>query len=108
MSEEKKVLEYDEEDSVKFIQSHLPEEMKGKFSDDDVNYVVDIIYEYYEEKGFLNETEEDNHIEIDEDELLHFVIEKAKKDNVCDFSNEEIEAIVQGELSYCDSLNIFE
>ena len=28
MSEVKKELEYDEEDSLRFIQEHLPEEMK--------------------------------------------------------------------------------
>lgn len=108
MSDEKKVLEYDEDDSVKFIQSHLPKEMQGKFSDDDINYVVDIIYEYYEEKGFLNETDDDCDVEINEDELINYVIEKTKKDDEFDFSDEAIEAIVQGELSYCDSLNIFE
>jgi len=31
MSEENKVLEYDEDDSLRFIQEHLPEEMQGEF-----------------------------------------------------------------------------
>jgi len=70
MSEEDKVLEYDEQDSVRFIQEHLPDEMRGEFTDDEINYIVDLVYEYYEEKGFLDEEEEDAEVIIDEEELL--------------------------------------
>ncbi|MDD3789545.1 MAG: hypothetical protein PHO94_12755 [Petrimonas sp.] len=107
MSEENKVLEYDEDDSIKFIKEHLPEEMSDEFTDDEINYVVDLIYEFYEEKGFLDE-DDDSEVEIDEDELLDFVIKNARKDAIREYSEEEIEAIVAGELAYCDSLNLFE
>ncbi len=107
MSEEKDFLEYDEDESVKFIQKHLPEEMQNRFSDDEINYIVDLIYEYYDEKGYLDEDKEGD-VEIDEDELLEYVIKNAKKDKVRDFSEEEIENIVAGELAYCDTLHLFE
>ncbi len=107
MSEEKKVFEYDEDESIVFIQNHLPEEMKGKFSDDEINYVVDLIYEFYESEGFFD-SDNDDDIEIDIDELLDFVIKNAGKDNIRDFSEDELESIVAGELAYCDTLNIFE
>jgi hypothetical protein len=107
MSDDKKVLEYDEDDSLKFIQEHLPEEMQNKFSDDEINYIVDLIYEFYEEKGFLDEND-DTEIEIDEDELLEFIIKNARKDAIREFTDEQIEAIVAGELAYCDTLNIFD
>ncbi|MDD2245817.1 MAG: hypothetical protein PHI70_05670 [Proteiniphilum sp.] len=108
MSEENKVLEYDEDDSLKFIREFLPEEMKNEFSDDEINYIVDLIYEFYEEKGFLNEDDEDSEIEIDEDELLEYIFENARKDNIRDYTDEQIEAIVAGELAYCDTLNLFD
>ncbi|HBK32678.1 MAG TPA: hypothetical protein DDZ96_09025 [Porphyromonadaceae bacterium] len=107
MSEEKNVLEYDETESVKFIQEHLPEEMKNTFSDDEINYVVDLIYEFYEEKGFLDE-DDDREVEIDEDELLEYVLKNAHKDKIREYTDEQIEAIVAGELAYCDSLNLFD
>ena len=107
MSDDKKVLEYDEDDSLKFIQEHLPEEMQNKFSDDEINYIVDLIYEFYEEKGFLDEND-DTEIEIDEDELLEFIVKNARKDAIREFTDEQIEAIVAGELAYCDTLNIFD
>ena len=107
MSEERVIMDYDEDESVKFIQKNLPEEMQNKFSDDEVNYIVDLVYEFYEEKGYLDE-DDDSEIEIDERELLNYVIKNAKKDQVRSFSNEEIEAIIAGELAYCDTLNLFE
>jgi uncharacterized protein YqeY len=107
MSDDKKVLEYDEDASLKFIQEYLPEEMQNEFSDDEINYIVDLIYEFYEEKGFLDEND-DTEIEIDEDELLEFIIKNARKDAIREFTDEQIEAIVAGELAYCDTLNIFD
>ena len=94
MSEDKKVLEYDEDDSLKFIRENLPEEMKNEF---------------YEEKGFLEENEEtDSEIEIDEDELLEYIFKNARKNAIREYSDEQIEAIVAGELAYCDTLNLFD
>ena len=112
MSQEKKVLEYDEDDSLRFIRENLPEEMLDEFSDDEINYIVDLVYDFYEEKGFLDENEdEDSEIEINEDELLEYIGRNARKNREIlgrDYTDEQIEAIVAGELSYCDTLNLFD
>ncbi len=108
MSEEKQVFEYDEDESIVFIQNHLPEEMKNKFTDDEINYIVDLIYEFYESEGFFDDNDSDDDVEIDIDELLDFVAKNAKKDGVRDFSEDEIEGIVASEFAYCDTLNIFD
>lgn len=99
---------YDEDDSVKFIQNYLPQELKGKFSDDDINYIVDLIYDFYETNGYLDDSDSDGEVDIDEEELVEYVIKNAKKDEVGKFEPEEITFIVQGELEYCDSINMFD
>ena len=100
-------IQYDEEDAVRFIQHHLPQEIKGKYTDDEVNYIIDIIYEYYEEKGIMD-VEDDAAIEIDEDELIAYVTESVKKDKLRHFEDDDIVSIIQGELTYCESVGIFE
>ncbi len=106
---DKNDLIYDEDDSVAFIQNYLPQELKGKFSNDDINYIVDLIYEFYESKGFLDENASDDaEIDIDEEELVNYVIKNAEKDEVGKFDAEAITFIVQGELEYCDSINMFD
>ncbi|MDD2476532.1 MAG: hypothetical protein PHI32_11540 [Dysgonamonadaceae bacterium] len=105
MSEKDSVLEYDEEESVKYIQSSMPDDLKGQLSSDDINYLVDLIYEYYEDKGFLDDDDDDN-VEIDEDDLINYVIKNAKSDNIKEFTQEQVQAVIEGELSYCDTLDL--
>ena len=108
MSEKEDFL-YDEDESVKFIQNYLPQELKGKFSYDDINYIVDLIYEFYESKGFLDDQASDDvEVDINEDELADFVVKNAKKDGVGKYTPEEIAFIVQGEMEYCDSIHMFD
>ena len=108
MSEKEEFL-YDEDESVKFIQNYLPQELKGKFSNDDINYIVDLIYEFYESKGFLDDQASDDvEVDINEDELADFVVKNAKKDGVGKYTPEEIAFIVQGEMEYCDSIHMFD
>lgn len=109
MNENEDFFDYDEDESVKFIRNYLPQELKEKFNDDDINYIVDLIYDFYESKGYLNDdVDDDANIEIDEDELVDYVVKNAKKDGVGKFEPEEIRFIVQGELEYCDSIDLFE
>ncbi|OJU56127.1 MAG: hypothetical protein BGN96_14965 [Bacteroidales bacterium 45-6] len=109
MANDNPALNYDEDDAVRFIQKHLPQEMKGKFTDDEINYVIDIVYDFYDEKGFMNEeTDEDSTVEIDEEELIQYVLKSIKKDKIKPFIEEEVTSIIQGELDYSDSLDIFE
>lgn len=109
MSQEKDLIQYDEEDAVKFIQNYLPQEMKGKYTNDEINYIVDVVYDYYDEKGFMDdETDEESLVDIDEDEIVAYVLKNTRKDKINNFSSEDISFIIQGELAYCDSLGIFE
>lgn len=100
------LLEYDEDAAVQYIRNQLPQELKAKFSDDDLNYIIDLIYEYYESKGYLSEDAEE--VEVDLDDLTAFVVKNAKKDKVGQYTDEEIHFIVDGEIAYCETLGIFE
>lgn len=108
MSDKNDSIEYDEDDAVKYIQKYLPQEMNGKFSDDDINYIIDIVYDFYKSKGLMDEIDEDTTIDIDEDEMIQYILKYTKKDKVNNFSEEDIAIIVQGELAYCESIGIFE
>jgi len=103
---------YDDDEAVKFIQNYLPQELKGRFSDDDIIYITDLIYEFYESKGFDfitdDEDEDDELIEFDEDEMIQFVIKNAQRDKVGKFTTDEIAFVIRGELAYCDSKDVFE
>jgi DNA-directed RNA polymerase specialized sigma54-like protein len=108
MNEDQDLI-YDDDEAVKFIQNYLPQELKDKFSDDDINYIVDLIYEFYDSKGYFDDNDDDDAVvDIDEDELIQYVIHNAQKDGVGKYKTEEIALIVQGELEYCESIDLFE
>lgn len=52
--------------------------------------------------------EADDEVNIDEDELIDYVIKNAKRNGFTNFEPDEIQFVVQGELGYCDSLGMFE
>lgn len=109
MSQDNEMLQYDEDEAVKYIQNYLPQEMKEKMTADDINYIIDIVYDFYETKGLLDENVDDNTtVEIDEDEMIEYIKKCIRKDKYKNFAEDEVVAIVQGELAYCDSLGIFE
>ena len=100
---------YDDAASVAFIRNYIPQEMKELLSDDDIVYFVDLIYAYYESRGYMDEDlDEDEAIEVDEDELVEYVVRNARKDGVGKFEPEQIRFVVQGELEYCQSINLFD
>ncbi|WP_455109510.1 hypothetical protein [Porphyromonas sp.] len=100
---------YDDAASVAFIRNYIPQEMKELLSDDDIVYLVDLIYDYYESRGYMDEDlDEDEAIEVDEDELVEYVVRNARKDGVGKFEPEQIRFVVQGELEYCQSINLFD
>jgi DNA-binding GntR family transcriptional regulator len=103
---EEEFLPYDDDEAIKFIRNQIPQELKEKFSDDDLNYLIDLIYEFYEEKGFLND--DDTEVDIDLDELTAYVVKQSKKDKVGAYTEEEISFVVDAEIAYCDSLGVFE
>jgi len=103
---EEDMFEYDEDEAIAFIRNQLPQELKTRFSDDDLNYIIDLIYEYYESKGLLNDDEAE--VEIDLDDLTAFVVKNAMKDKVGVYTDDEIHFIVDGEIAYCETLGIFE
>ena len=72
-------LIYDDQDAVNFIQNNLPQELKGKFSDDDITYITDVIYDYFESQGMLDPTLEEDP-EVDIEDLLDYIMKNSKRD----------------------------
>lgn len=99
------LLEYDDDDAVKFIMAQLPSEVKDHIDEDVVNYVLDVLYDYYEEKGLITEDAAEE-VSIDEEEMLKFVLKASKKDGV-KLSEDELLLILDSEYEYGKSLGIY-
>lgn len=97
--------ELDDEKTIAFIKSYLPQELKDRFTDDDFYYFLDLMDEYYTTSGVLEEQpDEDGYIDIDLDKVVDYIIKEAKKDGQGEFEHDEILFVVQAEMEYGESL----
>lgn len=95
----------DDEQTIEFIKQYLPQELKEKFTDEDLYYILDVIVDYYTTSGCLDvEPDEEGFINIDQDEIVDFVIKAAQKDGMGPFDPEDVFFVVQGEMEYGNSL----
>ncbi|WP_455587306.1 hypothetical protein [Bacteroides sp.] len=99
--EEDLSFDYDDEKAIEYIKNYLPQELKEKFSDDELHYFLDLISEYYFESGDLEqEPDEDGFIDIDLGLVVDYIIKEAKKDEMGEFEPDDILFVVQGEMEY--------
>lgn len=42
-------MQYDESEAIKFIRDYMPEDVSGRYSDDEILNILDMIWDYYED-----------------------------------------------------------
>lgn len=95
----------DDEKTIEYIKNYLPQELKEKFSDDELYYFLDLIDEYYAESGILDaQPDEDGCIEIDLEQVVDYIVKEARKDQMGEYEPDDVLFVVQGEMEYTDSL----
>ncbi len=105
MSQEEDLFTYDEDEAVRYILNVLPQELKEKYSHDDIVYITDVVYDYYEQKGLFDEQAGDE-VELDEEDIIEFARKCARKDRM-KIDDEDMPFLVRGELDYEESLGVF-
>ena len=96
---------YDEDNAIAFIRKTLPENVNARYDDDEILYVIDIIWEWYEKNGYLDlnpeVTEEEEH---DLTRLTAYVKAQLKKDQEIEMDPADVDLIVKGEIEYEESI----
>lgn len=100
-----KEQEYDDAAAIKFILASLPNEMKTNISDDDVLYILDLICEYYDKNDLMDDDNAD--VEIAEDDMHNFIWAAIKKEKIVSLSEDEMQAILDGEFEYGKKIGLY-
>ena len=101
---------FDEDKAVEFIKSALPADgiPVDKYTSDDILEVIDIIWDYYEDNGFLDlDLAESDSPDADIQVIISHVEKMIKKDKNTKIQVADIPSIVRAELAYeaeCDKL----
>ncbi len=95
----------DEQEVVDFIRNYLPSELKEKFEDDDLYYLLDLITEYYSANDSATDDEgNENYFVVDEKKMTDFILREAKKDGMGPYSAEDVYFVILGEMEFANSL----
>lgn len=96
---------FDEDKAVAFIREYVGEKISSKYSDEEILLVIDCIWDYYEEKGFLSLEMDITEEEIlDPDDLIDYVKKTVANDEELIMDPSDISIIVKAELEYEESL----
>ena len=81
-----------------FIREQLPQNLKEKFSDEQLQWMLDTIVEYYYTSGILES--DDDEIDIDMDKVAAFVCQQAEDDGQGPLDVQEVFFVVQADLDF--------
>ena len=99
---------FDEEKAIAFIRNYVGDEISSRYTDDEILYISDIIWDYYERNGMLSLNADVTDEEmLDVDKLVTYVRKELRNDEEIEMDNDDIPAIVKGELAYEESLEDF-
>ena len=91
--------ELDDAQTVAFIQQQIAQELKEKFTEEQLYYFLDVITEYYAESGILDaEPDKDGFIDIDVEAIASYLAKTAKREHIGDFSPEDLIFVVEAEI----------
>lgn len=93
----------DDRQTVEYIKNYLPQELKDRFTEDELYYFIDVIGEYYVDL-LDKHSGNDEDVEIDVEDVAKYVCRQAKKDKMGDFDADDLRWVVDGELEYGESL----
>lgn len=99
--------DFNDNDAIDFILKRMPKEMKNSVSKEDIDFLMDLIYDYYDEQGFFSDEETNTEVEINEQEMFNYVADRAKEAGREDLSDDVISTVLDGEYEYGKSIGIY-
>ena len=101
-------LIFDESAAIKYILDFIPQEDRSTLTEDDIQYILDLIYDYYDTKGLIADDDETaEEADIDEEDMLNYIRHAVEK-SARKISDVEIQLILEGEFEYGVSIGIYE
>lgn len=106
MNQQPDLIEFDDDEAIKFILNRLPKSILPHVTDDDVQYVLDLICDFYEKNNLMKD-EEVAETTIAEDDMFNYIYGIMKKENVVEMSENDLRLILEGEYEYGKSIGIY-
>ena len=99
---------FDENDAIEFIRNYIPENIKNKYSDNDILLLMDTMYDFFDEENddeIYEEASADNEAYVNR--IVNYVKKSIRKDPDNCIEMDDVKPLVQGEIEYENTLDIF-
>ena len=83
-------------EEIKYIRQNVPAEVSQKFDDEQLQYIVDVTFEYLDSK--------DENDDIIVDDVAQYVVAQAHQQEVGDFSVDDVSEVVDADLDYLETV----
>ena len=98
MADFEEELRLDDEENAREV---LPVDLKEKYSEADLRYMMDTIVDYYFESGVLEaDADEEGYVDIDLQKVADYVCAKASEEGRGDFDPAEVFFVVQADMDF--------
>lgn len=105
MADEFILEDLDDDKTVEFIRNYISVDLKECLSDDDIEFFLDTICDYYCDNGvFDQEPDADGCVDVDVEAVADYLVKEAAKHQIGEFDLDDMIQIVNGELEYGDQL----
>ncbi|MBQ8157616.1 MAG: hypothetical protein IJ081_01170 [Prevotella sp.] len=83
---------------IAFIREQLPNDLKEKYSDDELLFIIDAIGTYFYTSGILESN--DDEVDVDMEVVADFVCNEAKEEGEGPFDPQEVFFVIQADLDF--------
>lgn len=99
-------FDFDDSEAIRFILNRLAPEARAKITDNDVQYVLDLICDYYDKNNLFDDSD-DNDAAIAEDDMHNYIWSMMRKERVSHLTEDEMQEILDGEFEYGKKIGIY-
>jgi len=94
----------DDSECIAFILKNI--DPKWNTTDDEVQYIIDLICEYYVDTEMIEDKAET--AEIAEDDMMNYIMSKVRKEKMFDLAEDKVAAILDQEYEYGKKTGMYE
>lgn len=102
------IKKFDEDECIDFIRATLSKEKNEEVSDDDILYIIDTIWDWYEKNGYTDINSDITDEEaLDIDGLVAYVRKELRRAGETLMNPDDVYDIVKAEIQYEESIEDF-
>ena len=102
IDEEVRIAEQEDAKEMAYIREALPAELKEKYTDGDLLFMMEAIVDYFYESHILEGTAND-YVDIDMDKISEYVCQRATQEQRGPYVADEVFFAVQADIAYHDN-----